>query len=161
MDTSGLESFAQTLRTELLSGVRQRLRYWGFQDDGSVEETPEEVEGGYIFRGEVHDDPGVPKKWRALKNAIDRHDLDHVAEEAAYTWFNRLVAIRILEKNGHRTDVLGYAEGTEQPAVLYRAKDGVIDVLGEDGTQDVRDAILHSDDDRAFRQLLIGVGPVP
>ena len=157
MDTSGLESFAQNLRTDLLKGVRQRLRYWGFKEDGTVEETPEEVEGGYVFRGEVHDDPGVPKKWRALKNAINRHDLDHVAEEAAYTWFNRLVAIRILEKNGHRTDVLGYAEGTEQPAVLYRAKDGVIDVLGEDGKQDVRDGILDSDDDRAFRQLLIGV----
>ncbi len=157
MDTSGLESFAQNLRTDLLKGVRQRLRYWGFKEDGTVEEAPEEVEGGYVFRGEVHDDPGVPKKWRALKNAINRHDLDHVAEEAAYTWFNRLVAIRILEKNGHMTDVLGYADGTEQPAVLYRAKDGVIDVLGEDGTQDVRDAILDSDDDRAFRQLLIGV----
>ncbi|MCS3632319.1 hypothetical protein GGP55_002935 [Salinibacter ruber] len=157
MDTSGLESFAQNLRTDLLKGVRQRLRYWGFKEDGTVEEAPEEVEGGYVFRGEVHDDPGVPRKWRALKNAINRHDIDHVAEEAAYTWFNRLVAIRILEKNGHMTDVLGYAEGTEQPAVLYRAKDGVIDVLGEDGTQDVRDAILGSDDDRAFRQLLIGV----
>jgi hypothetical protein len=158
MDTSGLESFAQTLRTELLSGVRQRLRYWGFQDDGSVEETPEEVEGGYIFRGEVHNDPGVPKKWRALKNAVNRHNVDHVAEEAAYTWFNRLVAIRILEKNGYVPRKLGYAEETTQPAVLYRAKQNeVFDVVDEQGEQDVREAILESDDDRAFRQLLIGV----
>ncbi|MCS4180172.1 hypothetical protein GGQ07_001612 [Salinibacter ruber] len=158
MDTSGLESFAQTLRTELLNGVRQRLRYWGFQDDGSVEEKPEEVEGGYIFRGEVHNDPGVPKKWRALKNAVNRHDVDHVAEEAAYTWFNRLVAIRILEKNGYITRTLGYAEETTQPAVLYRAKQNeVFDVVDDQGEQDVREAILESDDDRAFRQLLIGV----
>jgi len=157
MDTSGLESFAQTLRTELLSGVRQRLRYWGFQEDGSVEETPEEVEGGYIFRGEVHNDPGVPKKWRALKNAVNRHDVEHVAEEAAYTWFNRLVAIRILEKNGYVPRTLGYAEETTQPAVLYRARQGVIDVLDGEEEQDVREALLESDDDRAFRQLLIGV----
>jgi len=158
MDTSGLESFAQTLRTELLGGVRQRLRYWGFQEDGSVEETPEEVEGGYIFRGEVHGDPGVPKKWRALKNAVNRHGVNHVAEEAAYTWFNRLVAIRILEKNGYVPDTLGYAEETTQPAVLYRAKQNeVFDVVDDQGEQDVREAILESDDDRAFRQLLIGV----
>jgi len=145
MDTSGLESFAQTLRTELLSGVRQRLRYWGFQEDGSVEETPEEVEGGYIFRGEVHSDPGVPKKWRALKNAVNRHGVDHVAEEAAYTWFNRLVAIRILEKNGYVPDTLGYAEETTQPAVLYRAKQNeVFDVVDEQGEQDVREGIMDS-----------------
>uniref|UniRef100_UPI00131A559D BREX-1 system adenine-specific DNA-methyltransferase PglX n=1 Tax=Salinibacter altiplanensis TaxID=1803181 RepID=UPI00131A559D len=157
MDTSGLESFAQDLRTKLLGGVKQRLRYWGFEEDGSIEEAPEEIEGGYIFRGEVHGDPGVPKKWRALKNAVNQHDVDHVAEEAAYTWFNRLVALRILEKNGYVPDTLGYAEDTTQPAVLYRARQGVIDVLDGEGEQDVREALLESDDDRAFRQLLIGV----
>jgi hypothetical protein len=158
MDTSGLKPFAQNLRKTLLKGVQQRLRYWGFLEDGSVEERPEKVEGGYIFRGEVHNDPGVPKKWRALKNAVNRHDVDHVAEEAAYTWFNRLVAIRILEKNGYVPRMLGYAEETTQPAVLYRAKQNeVFDVVDEQGEQDVREAILESDDDRAFRQLLIGV----
>ncbi len=157
MDTSGLESFAQTLRTQLLNGVQQRLRYWGVEADGSVDEAPEEIEGGYIFRGEVHNDPGVPKKWRALKNAVNRHDVEHVAEEAAYTWFNRLVAIRILEKNGRRSRTLGYAEDTTQPAILYRARQGVIDVLDGENETDVREALLESDDDRAFRQLLIGV----
>ena len=157
MDTSGLESFAQSLRSDLLNGVRQRLRYWGFKDDGSVEAEPEEVEGGYTFRGKVHDDPDVPAKWRALKNAVNRHGIDHVAEEAAYTWFNRLVAIRILEKNGHLTEMLGYAGDTRRPAVLDRAYDGVINVLGEEESEEVRQAILESDDDRAFRQLLVGV----
>ncbi len=157
MDTSGLESFAQSLRTDLLNGVRQRLRYWGFQEDGTVEAEPEEVEGGYTFRGEVHDDPEVPKKWRALKNAVRRHGIDHVAEEAAYTWFNRLVAIRIMEKNGHLTGMLGYAGDTRRPAVLDRAYDGIINVLDEKGAEEVRQAILESDDDRAFRQLLVGV----
>ncbi|MCS3698392.1 BREX-1 system adenine-specific DNA-methyltransferase PglX [Salinibacter ruber] len=157
MDTSGLESFAQNLRTDLLDGVRQRLRYWGFKGDGTVEAEPEEVEGGYTFRGEVHDDPEVPKKWRALKNAVNRHGIDHVAEEAAYTWFNRLVAIRILEKNGHLTEMLEHAGDTRRPAVLDRAYDGIINVLGEEESEEVRQAILESDDDRAFRQLLVGV----
>ncbi len=157
MNTSGLESFAQKLRVDLLDGVKQRLRYWGFKDDGTVTAEPEEVEGGYLFRGEVHDDPGVPKKWRALKNAINRHGLGHVAEEAAYTWFNRLVAIRILEKNGYVPTTLGYAEDTQQPAVLYRAKNNIFDVVGEEGEQDVKAALRDSDDDRAFRQLLVGV----
>ncbi len=157
MDTSGLESFAQNLRTDLLSGVRQRLRYWGFKGDGTVEAEPQEVEGGYTFRGEVHDDPEVPTKWRALKNAVNRHGIDHVAEEAAYTWFNRLVAIRILEKNGHLTEMLEHAGDTRRPAVLDRAYDGIINVLGEEESEEIRQAILESDDDRAFRQLLVGV----
>ena len=51
--------------------------------------------------------------------------MGHVAEEAAHTWFNRLVAFRILEKNGYMFTTLGYAEETTQPAVLYRAKNNI------------------------------------
>ena len=54
--------FARNLRVDLLDGVKQRLRYWGFKEDGTVAAEPEAVEGGCLFWGEVHDDPGVPKK---------------------------------------------------------------------------------------------------
>jgi hypothetical protein len=157
MDTSGLKPFAQTMRTTLLKGVTQRLRYWGFSGDDGPTAEPEAIEGGYIFRGDVHSDESVPKKWRALRNAVSRHGLDAVAEEAAYTWFNRLLAIRILEKNGYLTDTLGYAEGTRQPAVLYRARQGVIDVSSDDREEKVREALLESDDEAAFRELLVDV----
>ena len=158
MDTSALKPFAQQLRQDLIEGVRRRLRYWGFTEDGDVEAEPEKVEGGYVFRGTVHNDTSVPRKWRSLKKAVGRHSFDDVVEEAAYTWFNRLVALRILEKNGYIEDVLGYAPGMEEPALLHRARQGVMPFLKEGAQAAVKEALLASDDEAAFRQLLIGYG---
>jgi hypothetical protein len=156
MDTSQLKPFAQQMRTDLRRVVTQRLRYWGFKEDGRVDAEPEAIEGGYVFREEVHDDASVPKKWRGLKNAVNTHSFDDVVEEAAYTWFNRLLAIRVLEKNDHIQDVLGYASGTGEPAILQRAKNGIMPFLKEREQEAVKQAILESDDDVAFRRLLVG-----
>ena len=83
----------------LLDGVQQRMAYWGIDKKGIVTEDVTVIEGGYMFRGEVFNDTTVPKKWENLIAAIKRHTVNDVIEEAAYTWFNRLIAIKILSKN--------------------------------------------------------------
>ena len=77
MDTSGLESFAQNLRVDLLDGVKQRLRYWGFKEDGTVAAEPEDVEGGYLFRGEVlgYFKGGFAPLLEALVDAVGRENV--------------------------------------------------------------------------------------
>ena len=154
MDTSDLKPFAQSMRTMLMRGVRQRLRYWGFDDGPEPTHEVEPVEGGYLFRGAVHAGEDVPTKWRALKNAVRHHSVDDVVEEAAATWFNRLMAIRILEKNGHEMDVLAYAEGTSQPVLLHNARQGILPHGTDAQKERARTALQQGDDDAAFRTLL-------
>lgn len=154
MDTSNLEPFAQSMRTILMDGVRQRLRYWGFDDGPEPTHEVESVEGGYLFRGSVHTGEDVPKKWRRLKKAVRDHGIDNVVEEAAATWFNRMMAIRILEKNGHEMDVLAYSQETRQPALLYNARQGILPYGSDEEKERVRSALQEGDDDEAFRILL-------
>jgi hypothetical protein len=119
-----LKRFAQESRTRLMTGVARRLLYWGFDAKGNAIESLSEVPGGYMFRGTVHDDPGVPQLWKALKEAIGRKGIDVVTEEAAYTWFNRMMAMQILSKQGFEEPQLDFAAGSLVPQILKRAQQG-------------------------------------
>ena len=98
MDTSKLKTFAKQARIQLSEGVKNQLLYWGFDNKGQIIDAVEKTSGGHIFRGKVFDDESVPGKWENLRRAIHRHTVDDIVEEAAYTWFNRLIAIKILEE---------------------------------------------------------------
>ena len=94
------KTYAQEARRNLLEAVSKKLHYWGFSKDGVFTEQPQKIAGGYLFRGKVHNIPEVPKLWNKLHAAINKHGIDEVIEKAAYTWFNRITALRILSKNG-------------------------------------------------------------
>ena len=48
--------------------------------------------------------------------------LQEVYEEAAYTWFNRLMAIRIMQKNGLCEPVLVYTNSARPPRIVDEAR---------------------------------------
>ena len=126
MNTNALKPFARQARQLLRKGVENRLRFWGFQPDGRCDAQPELIEGGYILRGQVYPDASVPARWQRLKNRIhSAQSWQGTLEEAAYTWFNRLMAIRILEENGYERPVLRYVAGARQPHILQEAKQGI------------------------------------
>ena len=107
METSLLKKFATEARNALIKGVVDRLKSLGFDENGKVNDMyrPEKIQGGALFLNRTVGEDFYAK-WCALENAVVHHPhgakigVRQVAEEAAYTWFNRFVAIRILQKNG-------------------------------------------------------------
>src|SRR5690606_2030836 len=81
-----------------------------------------------------------------------------VVEEAAYTWFNRLMAIRILSKNGYDLPQLEFVEGLNQtPIILQRARQGHYDFLNELEKTRLQKIIGdYNKENEAFALLLIG-----
>ena len=153
-----LKRFSQESRTRLMSGVARRLQFWGFDAKGQVVEEVSKVDGGYMFRGTVHDDPGVPRLWDALRTAIGRKGLEVVVEEAAYTWFNRMMAMQILSKQGFEEPQLDYAaDGALVPQILKRAQQGYAPFLDADEKQRL-DRLIGSftQDQEALALLLSG-----
>lgn len=125
MNTNNIKSFAKQARLLLMEGVKQRLLYWGFDDQGNCSENLEPTTGGYIFRAEVFNDDSVPAKWQKLKSKLtDKQSVQDTIEEAAYTWFNRLMAINILEKRGYIPATLTYVDGMNTPHIVQNAKRG-------------------------------------
>ena len=123
MNTNKLKSFAKNARIILLNGVNQRMNYWGFGKNGDTSFTLEAISGGYTFRDKVFDDASVPKKYDALKKALKLHTVEDIIEQAAFTWFNRFISLKILEKNNYINPVLGYISSElDEPALLHNAR---------------------------------------
>lgn len=144
MDTGKLKRFATEARNILLSGVVQRLAALGFQSDGTATEKPELLGGGAVFMGEVQSEDFY-HKWMSLYHRMQSHSFREVAEEAAYTWFNRLVAIRIMVKNELIPAVLEYeSDEVRIPVIVTEARQGRMPQMDEASRQKL-DALLLDD----------------
>ena len=124
MDTNKIKRFATLARNILLEGVSQRVSSLGFNEKGEATEEPQKFEGGATFMGEVVS-TDFYDKWMSLNHAVKSKGVDEVIEEAAYTWFNRLVAIRIMVKNNLLAPVLAYeSDGIRTPMLISEAEQG-------------------------------------
>ncbi|MCU0325314.1 MAG: BREX-1 system adenine-specific DNA-methyltransferase PglX, partial [Spirosomaceae bacterium] len=158
MNTNTIKSFAKKARLMLLDGVAQRLKYWGFSADGSNDQSLETIAGGYVFRATVFTDTSVPAKWNKLKKRIkNRQDIQDVVEEAAYTWFNRLMAIKILEMNGYIQPSLAYIDGQRIPTILQNAKRGQHALRASHEVALLQDFLKEDQDEQAFGLLMMAL----
>lgn len=126
MNTTPLKSFAVQSRSVLKQGVLNRILELGFDLDGNVnEDDPVKVQGGAVFMGQLKADEGFYDAWMELKSRIAAHGIKEVCEEAAYTWFNRLVAIRIMQKNHFIEPVMEYVDAESRvPVIVAQARAG-------------------------------------
>ncbi|PPH10481.1 restriction endonuclease [Rathayibacter sp. AY1G1] len=115
METAPLKSFATWARTELIREVGARIA--SVLAPGSSER--------------VEEAPAIEALERAVKAAGDEAaGRAKVADTVAYTWFNRIIALRFMDANGYSgIGVVSPHRGqtSGQPEVLVDAKRGVID----------------------------------
>lgn len=114
MDTALLKSFATSSRTELIREVAARIT--AVLAQGSAERVEQ------------------PSAVSALERAIsvgggDDKGKEHVADKVAYTWFNRIIALRFMDANGYTgIGVVSPApDQVGQPEILAAAKRGQVD----------------------------------
>lgn len=156
MDTNRLKRFASEARNILIKGVDQRLQALGFQRDGSVSEKPELKGGGAVFMGDTQT-VDFYNKWMSLYHRVQNHSYRDVVEEGAYTWFNRLVAIRIMVKNELIPAVLEYESNDMRiPLIVTEARQGRMPHMNDETRQKL-DGLLLNDalTDEQFQLLIV------
>ena len=125
MNLNEIEKFAVRIRRDLADSVGAALNALGFTDQ--MPEPPKQVQGGWIYRGGVIEDVDFGTRWDRLKKFIEHEETGRKAavERAAYTWFNRLVAIRILAKRGLVLPQLEWADkAAHVPMIVHRMRTG-------------------------------------
>ena len=144
MDTNRLKRFATEARNILMQGVKNRLQAIGFDlKTGIPAEMPQKMEGGAVFMGDTVT-TDFYSRWMSLYNNICARGIKQVAEEAAYTWFNRFMAIRIMQKQGFISAVLAYeSEEVRVPVIVSEARQGRIPQMAAD----VHDKLMELLDD--------------
>lgn len=155
MDTNKLKKFAVDARNKIKAGVEAKLSTLGFDSQGNVSDSmkPQLMQGGSLWNGQLMTE-SFYHQWMALYDAVKKHGVHHIYEEAAYTWFNRLVAIRILQKNGIIEPVLTYVDEARTPKIVDDARSaGRIPPMTEADRQRLME--LLDDDTKVTEQFAI------
>lgn len=107
-NTSVLKTFAQQTRIKLLQLIGTRLEFVLTQDTAELR--------------------GYEAQISKLKERIEVKGKDGVIEEVAYTWFNRVMALRFMDANGYNSPmVVTPAPGQMRPEILQDAMSGAVD----------------------------------
>ncbi len=96
MNKNTLKNFAINARLELLARVRDRATLYGITDEKVknnqivASNTFQKIDGQLLSKNEI-------VQRNALLQRIQNNGYVQVMEEAAYTWFNRFIAIKYME----------------------------------------------------------------
>ena len=89
MNDTANKNYCAWARNELIAGVEARMRLYGVAE--GAEPTGATVVGGRALSPEE-------TEWRdALLRAAAEEGFEHLRDRAAYTWFNRIAAVRYME----------------------------------------------------------------
>lgn len=139
METTKLKRFATEARAKLRAGVTTKIRSLGFDAEGNavpgMEPTP--MVGGCTWNGQILPS-AFAEQWEALRRRLKAKVLKEVVEEGAYTWFNRLMAIRILSMNGIAEPVLCFVDGARTPKIVDDARQGRVISMPDQQMQRLR-----------------------
>jgi hypothetical protein len=154
MDTNRIKKFATEARNKLKAGIAAKIITLGFDKNGNVPEHmhPQLMQGGSLWNGQLQTE-GFYHQWQTLYKRVQQKGIKEVYEEAAYTWFNRLVAIRILMKNQLIEPVLEYVDAARTPRIVDEARMGRIPQMQERQRQLLIE--LLDDDSKTTEQFAI------
>nr|WP_298671854.1 BREX-1 system adenine-specific DNA-methyltransferase PglX [uncultured Prevotella sp.] len=154
METNGLKRFAAEARTILIQGVRNRVEGLGFDlKSGQPAALPQLKDGGTVFMDETRSE-AFYDRWMSLYHHIQTQGVRDVVEEAAYTWFNRLVAIRIMSQLHFITPVLKYESNEIHiPVIVSEARHGRLPEMQEKMRDELRELLM--DDAKTNEQFAI------
>lgn len=170
MDKPAIKKFAVWARNKLIADTKYRAGLVGVTETAIAEPLPQSNETVQFF------DVGLPQPYRIEGNAVTQRQrfvaelnketakqgsytaaYQTVVDKVAYTWFNRLIAVRYMEVNDllpSRTRVLSSADGRAEPQIVTSPFDAVLDYTPAEQQQIVA---LKNDNklDEAFRLLFL------
>lgn len=155
MDKNRLKTFATQSRKQLIEDVKYSMTKIGITKDKITEsisdaENIETFEIGGVETYSIYDNDILKRK--NLIDEINIKGYNEVVEEVAYTWFNRMIAIRYMEVNNYlptRTRVLSSEiQNKIEPDIITEALD--IDL---NYTHDDIDYILKLKDENKLDEL--------
>ena len=160
MDKTAIKNFAIEARKILMKSAVSEAGFYGITKD----ECKSPVQKGKDFEvyetlaGTENRIYGDDIKRRAnLVKAIKEQGFDQVIEETAYTWFNRIIAIRFMEVNNYlptRVRVLSSETGSGTPDIITQADTVDLNLTAEELDR-IQSAKRENKYDEAFRLLFV------
>ncbi len=150
MNKTAIKNFAIWARNKLIADVSYDARLIGITEDGIAKPLPQSFGGTQFFdigTAEPYSISGEAVRQRdKLVEVIRQKEKDtdyktayqYVIEEVAYTWFNRLIAIRFMEVNDYLPShirVLSSESGKLEPDLVTTPFDADLSFTAEEEAQ--------------------------
>lgn len=148
MNDTAIKNFCTWARNTLIEQVETRMRRFSVVEANALPEDATSVDGMPLSPDEQRQRSELLGLQREVGHAA-------LAERAAYTWFNRLVAIRFMELHDYlpcRVRMLSADDGSFAPQVLKCALD--VQIEGLDASR-VMELMQAGDDEALFRCLFL------
>lgn len=155
MQDTAIKNFCIWVRRELMAQVALQARRFGIREDGYDPATADTIEGRPLSADERRQRADLIRRLGPVDAPGYKEAYEGLIDQAAYTWFNRLVAIRFMELNDRlpsHVRVLSAEDGAFRPQVLREALD--VSIEGLDVAQ-VSELLRASDDEALFRCLFL------
>ena len=138
MNKTAIKNFAIWARKKLIEGAKYKASLVGITDAGILDALPQSNKDVEYF------DIGMKEPYALTGNAIKQRKslikaitekqagsdyvsaYNEIMEEVAYTWFNRLIAVRFMEVNDYlpyHIRVLSSSDGRQEPEIIRRMFD--------------------------------------
>jgi hypothetical protein len=148
MNKTAIKNFAIWARVQLMEAAKQRAFEYGITEGGENKPDVDVIAGRLLSSQEI-------KLRNQLIVRIQQKGFTQVMEEAAYTWFNRFIALRFMEVNGYlpsKIRVFTDETGAFKPEILKQALSVDLDALDRNKVLSLLDA---QENEELYKYLLI------
>ncbi|WP_434631898.1 BREX-1 system adenine-specific DNA-methyltransferase PglX [Thermoanaerobacterium thermosaccharolyticum] len=153
MDKTAIKNFAVWARKKLIEDIKQKAYEIGITEKEIKE--PEITTSDTMIIGDRTLNKAEMEQRKSLVSRIKGKGFNNVIEEVAYTWFNRILALRFMEVNGYLPTgvrVLSSIEpGKKEPDIIKEALNTDLD-LDRELVYRLQDA---NDTEGLYRHLLV------
>ena len=148
MNKNAIKSFAVTARVTLIQAVTQKAFEYEITENGKNDPAQESVNGQSLTAAERS------QRAQLIAN-IQANGFAQTMEEAAYTWFNRFIALRFMEVNNYlpsHVRIFSDENGEFKPEVLTDAVNLEIDGLDK---ALVLELLENQENERLYQYIII------
>ncbi|MGK9156311.1 BREX-1 system adenine-specific DNA-methyltransferase PglX [Acinetobacter radioresistens] len=154
MNTSNIKKYAPQARNDFIAAISKQAAKYGITAKAIL---PAEQKGDLLLIGDQVFPLSVMKPREKLIKRIQTSSFEQTIDYIAYSWFNRLCAIRYMECKGlldHGRRVLSSADGSAGlPQILEECLD--IDLPGLDASRVAELKLDGNKDEELYRELLL------
>ena len=160
MNTNNIKKYAPQARNQFRDAVIQKLTTLGVSVDkkGTLQIADAEIVGETVRYGQFdYPKSTLTRRDRLVKRAQEQ-GFDVLVEHCAYTWFNRLCAIRYMEIQGyldHGFRMLSHPDNPTDFEVLDHVPEVAEALLPEKKAQLVEMKLSGNQDEAIYRELLL------
>lgn len=148
MNKTAIKNFAVEARVMLINAVTQLAYEFEVTENGTNDPAQESVNGRSLTAAEKN------QRSQLIAN-IRQNGFTQTMEEAAYTWFNRFIALRFMEVNNYlpsHTRIFSDESGNFKPEVISDAANVEIDGLDKEL---VLELLENQENERLYKYIII------